>query len=98
MAEGAYGLEGVLVLQPRRDDLLLWSVATAPQVQRRGLGNRLLAAAEARGRELGRLSVRLYTGERLADNIAWYERHGYARERVEQLDDRRLVHMVKPIC
>jgi len=98
LAEGAYGLEGVLVLQPRPDDLLLWSVATAPQVQRQGLGNRLLAAAEARGRELGRHCVRLYTGERLTDNIAWYERHGYACERVEQLDDRRLVYMVKHIC
>jgi ribosomal protein S18 acetylase RimI-like enzyme len=95
LAEGAHGLEGVLVLKPRPDDLLVWSVATAPQVQRRGLGNRLLAAAETRGRELGLRCVRLYTGEQLVDNIAWYERHGYVRERVEQLDDRRLVHLVK---
>jgi ribosomal protein S18 acetylase RimI-like enzyme len=95
LAEGAYGLEGVLVLKPRPDDLLIWSVATTPRAQNRGLGNRLLAAAESRGRELGRRCVRLYTGEQLVDNIAWYERHGYVRERVEQLDDRRLVHLVK---
>src|SRR5262245_36968717 len=59
LAEGANGLEGVLVIKPRSGDLLIWSVATAPQVQRRGLGSRLLAAAEARGRELGRRCVRL---------------------------------------
>jgi hypothetical protein len=56
---------------------------------------RVLAAAEARARELGLATVRLYTGEPLAGNIAWYERRGHVRERVERLDDRRIVHMVK---
>jgi ribosomal protein S18 acetylase RimI-like enzyme len=95
LAEAPDGLAGVLILEPRPDDVLLWSVATAPRAQGRGLGNRLLAAAEARAWELGRSCVRLYTGEQLVDNIAWYERHGYARERIEQLADRRLVHLVK---
>ena len=97
LAEGAGGLAGVLILELRPDDLLLWSVATAPAMRGTGLGNRLLDAAEARVRELGRRCVRLYTGEPLADNIAWYERHGYVRERVEQLADRRIVHMAKHI-
>jgi len=93
--EGADGLAGVLILELRPDDMLLWSVATAPAMRGTGLGNRLLAASEARARELGRRCVRLYTGEQLVDNIAWYERHGYVRERIEQLDDRRIVHMAK---
>ena len=95
LAEAADGLAGVLILELRPDDLLLWSVAAAPAMQGTGQGNALLAAAEARARELGRRCVRLYTGEQLADNIAWYERHGYVRERVEQLADRRIVHMAK---
>jgi len=95
LAERAGRLEGVLILAPRADDILLWSIATAPDARGTGLGNRLLAATEARARELGRQCVRLYTGEKLADNIAWYERHGYRRERVEQLDDRRIVHLAK---
>ena len=95
LLESAHGLDGVLVLEPRADDVLLWSVATAPRVQGSGLGNRLLAAAEARARELGRRHVRLYTGDRLADNIAWYKRHGYVHERVESLGDRQVVHLVK---
>ena len=95
LADGADGLDGVLILQAAPDHLLIWSIATSPTLQGRGLGRRLLAAAEARTRELGLSTLRLYTGEPLTGNIAWYERHGYVRERVEQLDDRRIVHMVK---
>jgi ribosomal protein S18 acetylase RimI-like enzyme len=98
LAEGLDGLDGVLILKAEPDHLLIWSVATAPALRGRGLGNRLLVAAEMRARELGRNCVRLYTGEPLTGNIAWYERHGFVRERIEQLDDRRIVHMVKALA
>ena len=98
LAEGPDGLDGVLILKVEPDHLLIWSVAVAPSLQGRGLGNRLLVAAEMRARELGRNCVRLYTGEPLTGNIAWYERHGFVRERIEQLDDRRIVHMVKALA
>jgi ribosomal protein S18 acetylase RimI-like enzyme len=97
LLESPDSIDGILVLEPRADDILLWSVATAPRVQRTGIGNRLLAATEARARELGRSYVRLYTGERLADNIAWYKRHGYVQERVETLGDRKVIHLVKSL-
>jgi ribosomal protein S18 acetylase RimI-like enzyme len=95
LLEQGDALEGVLILETRPDDLLIWSVAVAPELQGRGIGNRLLAIAEARARELGRRKVRLYTGEKLTGNIAWYERQGFARERIEVLGERRLVHMMK---
>jgi ribosomal protein S18 acetylase RimI-like enzyme len=91
-------LDGVLILEARPDDLLIWSVATAPAAQKRGVGGALLAAGEERARALGRSVIRLYTGEPLTGNIAWYQRHGYATERVEALTaDRRIVHMSKMI-
>jgi ribosomal protein S18 acetylase RimI-like enzyme len=90
-------LAGVLILEPRPEDLLIWSVATAPDARRVGLGNRLLAAAETRARELGKRMMRLYTGELLVNNVAWYQRHGYAIERTEAMNDRRVVHMKKTI-
>jgi ribosomal protein S18 acetylase RimI-like enzyme len=95
LLEQGDALEGVLILETRADDLLVWSVAVAPERQGRGVGNRLLAIAEARARELGRRKVRLYTGDKLVGNIAWYERHGFSRERTEVLGERRLVHMMK---
>jgi ribosomal protein S18 acetylase RimI-like enzyme len=90
-------LAGVLILETRAGDLLIWSVATAPDARGAGLGNRLLAAAEVRARELGKDVIRLYTGELLVDNVAWYRRRGYAIERTEAMSDRRVVHMIKTI-
>jgi ribosomal protein S18 acetylase RimI-like enzyme len=95
LAESADGLDGVLILEPRTDDLLIWSIATAPRLHGRGLGRRLLNFAEERARAHGFSIVRLYTGEKLTGNIAWYERHGFAREWVEDMGDRRAVHMMK---
>ena len=95
LADGPDGLAGVLVLEPRPEDLLVWSVATAPSAQKSGLGGRLLAASEERARQLGRTAIRLYTGQKLTGNVAWYSRHGYRVESVETLPDRAVVHMIK---
>ncbi|NJO22768.1 MAG: GNAT family N-acetyltransferase [Sphingomonadales bacterium] len=91
------GLAGVLILQPRPDDLLIWSIATDLARQRGGLGKVLLAAAEVRARELKRDTIRLYTGAVLQHLIDWYGRHGYRVERIEQLSDRAITHMIKPL-
>jgi ribosomal protein S18 acetylase RimI-like enzyme len=95
LAERDGALDGVLILEPRADDLLIWSVATAPAAQGRGVGNTMLAFAETRARELGRTCIRLYTGQPLTFNIAWYTRHGYTHERTEDMGDRVAVHLIK---
>lgn len=95
LAESDGALDGVLILEPRPDDMLIWSVAASPAAQGRGAGNRMLAFAEAHARAKELTCMRLYTGEPLTENIAWYLRRGYVHERTEQLSDRRLVHMVK---
>jgi GNAT superfamily N-acetyltransferase len=92
-----HGLVGVLILEPRADDMLIWSVAAAPAAQGRGVGGRLLAFAETHARALGLTCMRLYTGEKLTDNIAWYQRCGYVHERIEELPDRRIAHMIKQL-
>lgn len=97
LAERDGALDGVLILEPRADDLLIWSVATAPAAQGSGMGNTMLAFAEVRARELGVPCIRLYTGEPLTGNIAWYRRHGYAHERTEDMGDRRIVHLIKQL-
>ncbi len=97
LAERDGALDGVLILEPRAGDLLIWSVASAPAAQRTGVGNRMLAFAEQRAREVGLPCIRLYTGEPLTGNIAWYGRHGYAHERIEDMGDRRIVHLIKQL-
>ncbi len=89
-------LAGALILEPGDDHLLVWSIATQPAGgQGKGLGRKLLAAAETRATELGLKTLRLYTGTPLTHLVAWYGRHGYATERIEQMPDRSVTHMVK---
>jgi ribosomal protein S18 acetylase RimI-like enzyme len=95
LAERDGALDGVLILEPRPDDLLIWSVATAPQAQGRGIGNTMLAFTEMRARDLGRTCIRLYTGQPLTFNIAWYTRHGYVHESTEDMGDRVRVNLIK---
>lgn len=88
-------LLGVLILEPRAEDLLIWSVAAHPGAQGSGIGRALLAAADERARQIGRPLLRLYTGTPLAHLVAWYGRHGYSIERIEALSDRSITHMIK---
>ena len=97
LAERWGALSGVLILEPHDDHLLIWSVAADPAAQGAGTGRQLLAFAETRARELGLRELRLYTGEKLARNVAWYTRHGYAQTSREALPDRVVVHMSKTI-
>lgn len=95
LAEERGRLKGVLILQKRQDDLLIWSVAAAPEAQRQGLGQIMLDAAEVRAGQLGRKVIRLYTTAVLEGLIRWYHRHGYEIEGHEDLSDRKITHMVK---
>jgi len=88
-------ITGVLILEPRPADLLIWSIATDPQRQQDGLGRAMLAAAEARARALGLGTMRLYTGTTLRHLVDWYGRHGYTVEQIEELSDRSITHMLK---
>ena len=97
LAEERTVLQGVLILQPRPDDLLIWSIATAPDSQGQGLGPIMLDAAEVRAGQLGRSVIRLYTGSKLNTLIGWYHRHGYEIERTEKIADRELTHMAKTL-
>lgn len=88
-------LEGVLILELRPDDLLIWSIATHPRMRSKGLGSRLFDFAVQRTRDTRRTVMRLYTNERLTRNIAWYTRRGFTIERIEEMADRCAVHMKK---
>ena len=95
LAEERDRLRGVLILEVREADLLIWSIAAAPDAQGQGLGQIMLDAAEVRAGQLGRQIIRLNTGAVQQTLIGWYGRHGYAIETIEIVDDRQLTHMIK---
>jgi GNAT superfamily N-acetyltransferase len=68
---------GFVILIAKPGYLLLENVAVLPTAQGRGIGARLLALADEYARSLGLPEIRLYTNEAMAENLAYYPRHGY---------------------
>lgn len=68
---------GIIVLLPKVDHLLLDNIAVRRDRQGHGLGRRLIAFAEAEAARLGLSEVRLYTHQRMTENIALYARLGF---------------------
>jgi ribosomal protein S18 acetylase RimI-like enzyme len=68
----------VLVLYPPRSQLArLYSIAVAPHIGGRGIGPKLLAAAETAAKRHGRRTMRLEVHEDNKRAIARYEKSGY---------------------
>ena len=68
----------VLVLYPARSKLArLYSIAVAPHIGGRGIGQKLLAAAEEAAKRRGRRTMRLEVHEHNTRAIARYEKSGY---------------------
>ena len=74
-ADGTIAAIVVLVLQP--DHLLLDNIAVRPDRQGQGFGRQLITFAEAEARRLGFTQLRLYTHEKMTENIALYKRLGF---------------------
>lgn len=70
-------MAGFVVLRRASDHLLVSNVAIAPARQGTGLGRALLGHAETLARREGLAELRLYTHERMHENIALYTRLGW---------------------
>jgi ribosomal protein S18 acetylase RimI-like enzyme len=68
---------GVLVMRPAEDHLFVDNVAVAPDHQGKGLGRELMTFAEARARKDGQPEIRLYTNEKMRENVAFYAKLGF---------------------
>ncbi len=93
--EGSIG--GVLVLQSEPDAILVETLAVHPRCERRGVGQSLLICAETEARRTGKLRVRLYTNELMAENLIWYPRRGYVETDRREEDGRRRVFFAKRV-
>jgi GNAT superfamily N-acetyltransferase len=71
------GIVAALELIPEKDVLLIENIAVDPAHQGAGLGRTLLAFAEDEARRQGYAALRLYTNEKMTENIAIYSHSGY---------------------
>jgi GNAT superfamily N-acetyltransferase len=68
---------GVLVVRPEKDHLFVETVAVRPHRQGSGLGRLLMTFAEEAARDLGLHEIRLYTNEKMEENLPFYRRLGF---------------------
>jgi ribosomal protein S18 acetylase RimI-like enzyme len=77
---------GVLVMRSENDHLFVETLAVRPDRQGSGLGRRLMAFAEEAARSRGLREIRLYTNERMEENIPFYRSLGF-EETGRRLDE-----------
>lgn len=70
-------IDGLVVLVPQADHMLLDVIAVHPDVQGTGVGRRLMAFAEQHAWDLGLKEIRLYTNAMMWENQKFYPRYGY---------------------
>ncbi len=84
-------VQALLVLIPEPDCLLLDNIAVSPGAQGKGYGRHLLRFAEDEARRRGLAAIRLYTQEKMTENIGIYRRHGYVEtHRAEEIGLKRV--------
>jgi ribosomal protein S18 acetylase RimI-like enzyme len=89
------GIAGLLILEVDGGHLVVDNVAIDPSRQGKGLGRRLLAYAEDRAREKGVPELRIYTHQKMTENIELYTRLGYVEYERRTVDGRDGVFMAK---
>ncbi len=77
VGENCGRIAGLLVLSDTDEGFTLENVAVHPNFSGKGLGSHLLRLAEEEAITQGHTSIHLYTHEKMARNIALYEKIGY---------------------
>ena len=70
-------LQGFIVFFPQGNYMFLENVAVRPSASGRGVGKSLIKFCEEEARRLGLGAVRLYTNEKMIENLSIYPRLGY---------------------
>ena len=90
-------VQGIIVLIPEPDSMLLDNVAVAPASQGLGLGRALMAFAERAAIAAGYRTIRLYTNEAMTENVALYTSHGYVQTHQGEEHGLRRVFLAKQL-
>lgn len=90
-------IEGLVVLIPEDETMLLDNVAVRPEAQGKGYGNRLIAFAEKQARAAGYDSIRLFTHELMTENQARYKYLGFVETHRGMERGLKRVYMTKAL-
>lgn len=72
-------IEGCVLLHKKQDKLYLGMFSVSPSAQGKGIGKKILAAADDHARKQGCLLIYMTVITIREELIAWYERHGYKK-------------------
>ena len=97
VAESDGSVAGLLVLLPRDDHLLLDNVAVDPERHGQGIGRALMRFAEDEARRRGLGELRLYTHEKMTENLAMYLASGWQETGRGEDAGYRRVFFCKPV-
>lgn len=93
--DSAGDIAAIIVLIPESDHLLLDNIAVRPDYQGQGFGRVLIEFAESEAERLGYSRIRLYTHEKMTENIGLYRRIGFVETGRGQQGGYDRVFMVK---
>ncbi len=89
---------GVIVMYAGDGHLFVENVAVAPADHGRGLGRALMAFAEAEALRRGLPEVRLYTHQRMTENLGFYRHLGYRVTGRREADGYRRIYLAKRLA
>ncbi len=77
IAERGSEAAAVMVIETATDHLTIYSLAVSPAHQGQGIGQWMIRSAEEMAQAAGLRELRLYTNDRMTQNIAIYQQAGF---------------------
>lgn len=97
LAFDGVGLAGLIETSAEPGYLWVENIAVRPDLQGRGLGQRLLAMAEDQARTAGLAELRLLTNAAMAGNVGFYQSLGFVADPPEPFRGGFIVRLAKLI-
>nr|WP_037265178.1 GNAT family N-acetyltransferase [Roseivivax halodurans] len=88
---------GFVVFYEDQGNVILENVAVFPDAAGRGVGKELIRFCEMEARQRGARTVRLYTNEKMTENLSIYPRLGYVETGRQSEDGFNRVYLEKPL-
>lgn len=89
---------GAIVFENRENYLYLGNLAVSPEHQGIGVGRQLLKFAEEEALHRGYFEIRLYTNEKMWENIAIYLKYGYKETGRKEENGFKRVYFTKTLA